>query len=325
LSENLSDPILKDNMLVSLSSLDTFERTWVSRLLRLLGVQISASFSAQCTHLLCPTRNGVKCKKAEEWSIPVVDLDWLKQLTTMAATAKERRTASPETNHAQQLPMEKSMEAMKLDIKAPAPSLELLTRQGAVSPVFKVATPTGSNGFARPPSPHSPSPQGKRVIQPRAGISETNGSAKPAQRILTSSVTKAGNQTPVRHAITQRVPSSASPSPLRMQGPVTIAAKEPVALPSTISFQLTSAKALSKNIGAVLGSKRSADEDSEGGVGVTNATDGGPRKRPRRPQPSLARVGQCPFILLNLTHIVDIEGTFSQEAFIGDCIAELRL
>lgn len=257
-------------MVVALSGLDTFERTWVSRLLRLLGIQISATFSAQCTHLLCPTRDGIKYKRADQWNIPVVGLDWLKQLTEKATVNKEARTPSPRVNEAQSLPMESSLEAMKLDIKAPPPSLELLSRQGAISPVFKVATPTGYHALDR-----APSPQGKRVIQPRTGIVETTNIDSKA--------------TPSRPPVTQRVPSSASPSPLRAEGPVTTV-REPVRVSSALSLQLTSAKALSRNIGAVLGSKRSAEDDSDSGAGSNVAiAEGGPRKRPRRPQSSLAK------------------------------------
>lgn len=40
-------------------------------------MNISSVFSRRSTHLLCPTKTGAKCEKAREWSVPVVDMQWL--------------------------------------------------------------------------------------------------------------------------------------------------------------------------------------------------------------------------------------------------------
>ena len=40
----------------------------------------SPAFSKRCTHLLCPSKQGPKYDRAQEWKILIVDLEWLKDI-----------------------------------------------------------------------------------------------------------------------------------------------------------------------------------------------------------------------------------------------------
>ncbi|KAG6871928.1 hypothetical protein C0995_014791 [Termitomyces sp. Mi166 len=67
---------------LSFSGLDQAEATWITRLLRALGIKLEQFFSKKSTHLLCPSGTGLKFDRAREWSVPVVTLQWLAQIAT---------------------------------------------------------------------------------------------------------------------------------------------------------------------------------------------------------------------------------------------------
>ncbi|KAG6900650.1 hypothetical protein C0993_006754 [Termitomyces sp. T159_Od127] len=67
---------------LSFSGLDQAEATWITRLLRALGIKLEQSFSKKSTHLLCPSGTGLKFDKALEWGIPVVTVQWLAHIAT---------------------------------------------------------------------------------------------------------------------------------------------------------------------------------------------------------------------------------------------------
>lgn len=55
----------------------------MKNLIRLSSASVTENFSKKNTHLLCPDRTpSLKLVKAFKWSIPVVDLDWLKSCYT---------------------------------------------------------------------------------------------------------------------------------------------------------------------------------------------------------------------------------------------------
>ncbi|KZT29900.1 hypothetical protein NEOLEDRAFT_1084778 [Neolentinus lepideus HHB14362 ss-1] len=68
---------------LSFSGLDESEACWVRRVVRALGITPAPNFSRRSTHLLCPSATGVKYEKANEWSIPVVDLRWLEDIARL--------------------------------------------------------------------------------------------------------------------------------------------------------------------------------------------------------------------------------------------------
>ncbi|KAF8071539.1 hypothetical protein FPV67DRAFT_1667036 [Lyophyllum atratum] len=74
-----------ENICLSFSGLDQAEATWVTRLLRALGINLEQFFSRRSTHLLCPSATGPKFEKACQWRIPVVTMEWL---ATIAGTAR---------------------------------------------------------------------------------------------------------------------------------------------------------------------------------------------------------------------------------------------
>lgn len=49
------------------------------------GASHAPAFSKKTTHLLCPSRQGLKAEKALEWEIPVVDMTWLEDLLVSTA------------------------------------------------------------------------------------------------------------------------------------------------------------------------------------------------------------------------------------------------
>ena len=46
------------------------------------GINQAPNFSRRSTHLLCPSGTGAKFDKAQEWSIPVVNMQWLVDMST---------------------------------------------------------------------------------------------------------------------------------------------------------------------------------------------------------------------------------------------------
>ncbi|KAI0656497.1 hypothetical protein C8Q70DRAFT_1012254 [Cubamyces menziesii] len=67
-------------MVVSYSGLEQSEACWIRRLLRALGIAHAPNFSRRTTHLLCPSGQGAKADKAREWGTPIVDMEWLAQI-----------------------------------------------------------------------------------------------------------------------------------------------------------------------------------------------------------------------------------------------------
>ena len=90
-------PLLNSNQIIlSHSGLDAAEETWIKRLLRALGITHASTFSRACTHLLCPSRQGVKFDKAGEWGVPVVDMSWLENIVqTGVIPQQEQQAAKP--------------------------------------------------------------------------------------------------------------------------------------------------------------------------------------------------------------------------------------
>ncbi|EMD33540.1 hypothetical protein CERSUDRAFT_160532 [Gelatoporia subvermispora B] len=69
-----------DAIVLTYSGLDESEACWIRRLARALGFHVAPKFSRQSTHLLCPSGVGPKADKAREWGIPIVDMAWLAEI-----------------------------------------------------------------------------------------------------------------------------------------------------------------------------------------------------------------------------------------------------
>lgn len=196
------------------------------------------------------------------------------------------------------------------------------------SPVFKISSRNPITANGRSPSPTSPSPQRRKILSNDTGNSTTitpskvvsptsktplhSGSLQkqsifndgpktdlPPDPLASSSTIKvqasfrAPSKTPSKMLPTQRIPSSATPSPLTtklMGRPPSDVNKISESSFEGFSLQSASVKALSRNLGALLGSKRAAEDDPDGGTSSATSGTEGPRKRPRRPQPNRTKV-----------------------------------
>lgn len=267
--------------LVAFSGLDTFDATWVARLLRLLEIPISPAFSMQCTHLICPSREGVKYQKAKEWGIPVVDFEWLTGLARTATDPdvyNEPDSASNVVSSIGDLKIGTSM-ANTVDDSMPV-----------YSPVFGVTSP-GRSHLVRPPSPGSPTPTRKQAkldiheLAQRLG----SGTGTPKRLLLPNEKAATGLKS-------QRVPSSVTPSPIPLTTQLIATSKRYDSNTPTIPFfdvQSASAKNLTKSIDALLGSKRGAEEDPEVASSSAPAGQGRARKRPRAPSSKRTEESPC--------------------------------
>ncbi|KAH7341527.1 hypothetical protein B0J17DRAFT_714695 [Rhizoctonia solani] len=60
------------------TGMDNEQETAVKRLIKALGISSTETFAKRVnTHLLCPTRSGLKYDKALQWKVTVVDMDWI--------------------------------------------------------------------------------------------------------------------------------------------------------------------------------------------------------------------------------------------------------
>ncbi|KAJ3556973.1 hypothetical protein NM688_g1730 [Phlebia brevispora] len=69
------------------TGLNNEELCWVKRLSRVLGFTIPETFSRHSTHLLCPSRSGIKFEKAQEWGVTVIDMSWLTDIAVTGVIA----------------------------------------------------------------------------------------------------------------------------------------------------------------------------------------------------------------------------------------------
>lgn len=67
---------------MSISGFDQSESCGLKRLLRALGITLAPTFTRRSTILLCPSGTGLKYEKAQEWGVPVVGMEWLKEMAT---------------------------------------------------------------------------------------------------------------------------------------------------------------------------------------------------------------------------------------------------
>ncbi|KAJ3888782.1 hypothetical protein GG344DRAFT_52945 [Lentinula edodes] len=69
-----------ESVRISFSGFDQAERFFVTRLIKALGLTLLSNFSKRATHLLCPSAEGLKFEKAQEWGVPVVNMTWLEEM-----------------------------------------------------------------------------------------------------------------------------------------------------------------------------------------------------------------------------------------------------
>ncbi|THU93336.1 hypothetical protein K435DRAFT_757653 [Dendrothele bispora CBS 962.96] len=69
-----------ERVFMSCSGFDESERLFMRRLLKVFGITLLSVFSKRATYLLCPSADGLKYEKAKEWGIPVVSMEWIREI-----------------------------------------------------------------------------------------------------------------------------------------------------------------------------------------------------------------------------------------------------
>ncbi|KAJ6530367.1 hypothetical protein DFH09DRAFT_1370743 [Mycena vulgaris] len=297
-----------DRITLSFSGLDTSEACWVRRLLKALGITLAPAFSRHTTHLLCPGGTGAKYARAlAHGAVPDVqaflvlpgdaageaELDVPAEGRKGKGKEKEKaeETMQDITNSYDSQDSQPKQEVFFLPPPPPArPSF------GNPGPALGFVPPEGSpgkRGAAPMPSTPSPlkrrqstgTPSRSRPTTPLALIahavptptqsSSSSSSARPWAQALArarAQVRRAatfGAASRVTSSSPARVPSSASPSPLRRGVSVS---------PPKISDERT--KALQESITSLLGKLPAVPEDDAPALGRA-----GKRGRPHRSKP----------------------------------------
>ncbi|KAF8673990.1 PLP-dependent transferase [Rhizoctonia solani] len=91
------------------TGLDNEQETAVKRLIKALGIASTETFARRVnTHLLCPSRSGLKYGKALQWQVAVVDMEWIYGIgkegkisdADLASARQKLEQAGPKTNAA---------------------------------------------------------------------------------------------------------------------------------------------------------------------------------------------------------------------------------
>lgn len=271
----LPHTIYLPRVVLSPSGLDLAEDTWVKRLARALGMTHAPAFSRSTTHLLCPGATGAKYTRALAWGTPVVDMHWLSHIARTGAVpppetflVPNSRLLDPDARHtiisAKVPDLAHSERTMTLPAHTPPlqttqPDTDpanqgssfgrpsLLADQDEVVPSSSPTLPPASSPSSAP-QPHSFSHSA------HASLVLSNHSSGP--------VPAPGSDTEDDEAAPQRVPSSNTPSPLRLPSDQTDPA----------------ARALHESISNLLG-KRSA-----GAMSIGEHGEPPPRRKRARPR-----------------------------------------
>ncbi|TFK81684.1 hypothetical protein K466DRAFT_666976 [Polyporus arcularius HHB13444] len=269
-----------DEILLSCSGLDHAETCTVRRLLRALGIGLAPAFSRRSTHLLCPSGEGAKAEKAREWGTPIVDMAWLAAIANTGEIPPTQPSAADDD--ALDLPVaqgswmapeptsvaktdttgkgkEKARDDKMVDITnaESAPRSQSLSyydpppddeRPGQAEQMEAFGMPSmllgQSQSLTRPPTP-------------------SKGSAKSAARLTQASEPQDDAvvvSIPSKLSEDRRVPSSASPSPLRMPGLGT--PRDHPSTPVKVTKQVTAV--IQERITSLLGKRRSEEEQGGG-------------------------------------------------------------
>ncbi|KAG6878077.1 hypothetical protein C0992_008613 [Termitomyces sp. T32_za158] len=131
---------------LSFSGLDQAEATWITRLLRALGIKLEQSFSKKSTHLLCPSGTGLKFDKALEWGTPVVTVQWLAHIATTGVIPPTSEYPPPLLTKI--AGPSKQGSVMDVDLTNSMNNSQLLDRGGKISPMEESVTDSVSKNVA---------------------------------------------------------------------------------------------------------------------------------------------------------------------------------
>ncbi|KAI9064973.1 hypothetical protein FKP32DRAFT_1712505 [Trametes sanguinea] len=262
-----------EDMVVSYSGLDQSEACWVRRLLRALGIAHAPNFSRRTTHLLCPSGEGPKADKAREWGTPIIDMEWLACMarTNQIPSTPPPPAPLPSDQHGEDMNLQivdftREQEAMDVGIvditnEDPAPhsqSLSYLEPLGVRPDEAQESESFGLPGIllSEPGSIEPPVAYDGSAIPP----GQVDGYAVPmtTQPSLDSSTNSNANSSPAlipTRLFDDRVPSSESPSPMRMPGAGT------PSTPARVAKQAT--KVLQESITTLLGKRPAATDAPE--------------------------------------------------------------
>ncbi|KIP11001.1 hypothetical protein PHLGIDRAFT_64495 [Phlebiopsis gigantea 11061_1 CR5-6] len=245
---------------LSFSGLDESEACWTRRLARALGMNIAPSFSRRTTHLLCPSREGKKFDKAVEWSIPVVDMQWLENIVRTGVIFLQRE-ASP--------PREGTLKGKGKAVEAPADPLVDVTN--GISPLgdddyasyFGEPVLLSNSSLADAPPRPAPKPDAGDVLLP-----ETSDPSRELSEPLSLAELR-------EDMLNTTIRSSSSPSPLKLPG--SAGAVSPVKIPEEAE------EALKAQLSSLLGKRQAASEEDVLPVA---------RQKQRRVRPAKSKVRQ---------------------------------
>ncbi|KAI9442471.1 hypothetical protein H4582DRAFT_1284064 [Lactarius indigo] len=269
-------------VILSPSGLDLAEDTWVKRLARALGITHAPAFSRSTTHLLCPGATGAKYARARTWGTPVVDIHWLSHIARTGALPQPEMFLVPfsclqdaDTRHTTipaKVPdlAQAEQTTTLLQKTPPAHTPPLQTTQPDTDPANQELSfgrpslladrdevvPSSSPTLPPASSPSgSPRPHSFSLSEHTSGPSNHSSGPAPAP----------GSDTGDDDEAAPRVPSSNTPSPLRMPSDQTDPA----------------ARALHESISNLLGKR------SVGAMTIGEYEGPPPRRKRARPQSKL--------------------------------------
>ncbi|KZT06146.1 uncharacterized protein LAESUDRAFT_701065 [Laetiporus sulphureus 93-53] len=274
-------PVLgAEHLSISYSGLDQSEVCWIGRLARAIGANVAPSLSRQSTHLLCPSGTGAKADKARQWGIPVVDMNWLCELATVGVIAPATVEDKPDNNR--ETPTD-------VDVNV---SRRAKGKQRATDPIIKDITnelPSGTDQERKAMQESKPGSidheneveaEDRAVFGlPNALLSEPlkrQSSAVtaiplsqattftdetetepglPSERILVADSRQSSLAQLTTNIQADRVPSSESPSPVKLLP------GSGSAPPSPSKMSVDTAKVLQKNVTSLLGKRLSTEDE----------------------------------------------------------------
>ncbi|KAL5525831.1 hypothetical protein ACEPAG_7168 [Sanghuangporus baumii] len=281
-----------DKLMVHISGLIPSEKTPSVRLLKAIGATVTDQLSRRNTHLICPCGSGPKFVKALEWGIPVLSLQWLfdtvksgkihdvdNYLVTADGSSAAPAKSTPEggmmadiTNSEFVQGSSKSKGFAKGSNKSQSSNSSSLDVARQVSSDDWTANALLSESAPANPPTSSP-PDTARTTPSSVRRHTTLGESMLSKRPSVSPFTSPSKS---KSMIMERVPSSATPSPMRMpskntrveQQEVSAAAVRtisPSSVPATAStstFSGESASVLKNAIASLLGKRPSSEDNS---------------------------------------------------------------
>ncbi|KAI0050525.1 hypothetical protein FA95DRAFT_1593917 [Auriscalpium vulgare] len=284
-----------DQIVLSHSGLNQLEAMWLKRLSSTLGMSYAPIFNRGSTHLLCESEKGAKFDKAREWGVPVVNLRWLSALVATGAVPEDESRRSMENNESAGPVIDITNDPAPGSSQRRAESSLSVNKQGVVRAATVLVPPVEESLFG--PPVHGLLEGASKALPPRASASmpalsrSSTGRRSPsfplsaqASVILPSdpvsrSQPAEGSDTEEEDEAPSRVPSSSTPSPLKMPSSG-LQREATMSSPLRPVVSDAGARALQESISNLLG-KRTSMDDSE----PVSHKRPGKRARPRsKPQ-----------------------------------------